>query len=68
MKKTKVPISPSTGVNSDTKASESKHRRNIKNYRTSLAKSVPKKKEEDHMWNYKSELKKGNHNANPNSL
>ena len=68
MKKTRVSISPSTGVNSDTKASESKPRRNIKNYRTSLTKSVPNKKVEDHMRNYKSKLNKRNHNSNPNSL
>lgn len=68
VKKTKVPITPSTGVNSVTNASKSKPRSNMKDYRTSLAKSVPKTKVEDHMRNYKSELNKRNHNSNPNSL
>ncbi|GJZ20336.1 hypothetical protein Tco_0556926, partial [Tanacetum coccineum] len=51
VKKTNVPISPSTGVNSDTKASGSKPSSNIKNDRTLPAKSVPKKKVEDHIRN-----------------
>ncbi|GKF10093.1 hypothetical protein Tco_0048019, partial [Tanacetum coccineum] len=42
VKKSNVPISPSTEVNSDTKASRLKPRSNIKNDRTSTAKSVPK--------------------------
>ncbi|GKA14417.1 copia protein [Tanacetum coccineum] len=80
VKKTNVPISPSTGVNSDTKASGSKPRSNIKNDRTSPAKSAPKKKVEDHIRNNKSDLNKKNRvdssisykhtviNSNPNSL
>lgn len=68
VKQIKIPISPSTRVNSDTKASELKPRKNIKNYRTSPAKSVPKKKVEDHIRNNKSDLNKKNHNSNPNSL
>ncbi|GJT81649.1 hypothetical protein Tco_1055991 [Tanacetum coccineum] len=51
VKNSNVPISPSTEVNSDTKASRSKPRSNIKNDRTSTAKSVPKKKVEDHIRN-----------------
>ncbi|GJX35567.1 retrovirus-related pol polyprotein from transposon TNT 1-94 [Tanacetum coccineum] len=51
VQKTNVPIIHSTEVNSDTKASMSKPRRNIKNDRTSTAKSVPKKKVEDHIRN-----------------
>ena len=53
VKRTKVPISHSTRVNSDTKASESKPRRNLKNSRISPAKSVPKRKVEDHLRNNK---------------
>ncbi|GJU89311.1 retrovirus-related pol polyprotein from transposon TNT 1-94 [Tanacetum coccineum] len=60
VKKSNVPISPSTEVNSDTKASRSKPRSNIKNDRTSTAKSVPKKKVEDHIRNTKSDLHKQN--------
>jgi hypothetical protein len=67
VKKTKIPISPSTEVNSDTKARESKPRRNRRNYRTSHAKSVPKKKVDDHMRNIKSNLSKMSHNSKPNS-
>ncbi|GKC62050.1 hypothetical protein Tco_1089648 [Tanacetum coccineum] len=52
---------PSTKVNSDTKASWSKPRSNIKNDRTLTAKSVPKKKVEDHIRNTKSDLHKQNH-------
>ncbi|GKB04013.1 retrovirus-related pol polyprotein from transposon TNT 1-94 [Tanacetum coccineum] len=50
----------STKVNSDTKASRSKPRSNIKNDRTLTAKSVPKKKVEDHIRNTKSNLYKQN--------
>ncbi|GJU25121.1 hypothetical protein Tco_1163742 [Tanacetum coccineum] len=60
VKKSNVPINSSTEVNSDTKASRSKPRRNIKNDRTSTAKSVPKKKVEDHIRNTKSDLHKQN--------
>ncbi|GJV80465.1 hypothetical protein Tco_1516335 [Tanacetum coccineum] len=51
VQKTNVPISASTEVNSDNKASRSKPRSNIKNDRTSTTKSVPKKKVEDHIRN-----------------
>ncbi|GJZ39051.1 hypothetical protein Tco_0585614 [Tanacetum coccineum] len=80
VKKTNVPISPSTGVNSDTKASGSKPSSNIKNDRTLPVKSVPKKKVEDHIKTNKSDLNKKNRvdfsisykrivlNSNPNSL
>ncbi|GJU89263.1 hypothetical protein Tco_1301686 [Tanacetum coccineum] len=61
VKKSNVPISPSTEVNSDTKANRSKPRRNIKNDRTSTTKSVIKKKVEDHIRNTKSDLHKQNH-------
>ncbi|GJV48083.1 hypothetical protein Tco_1438295 [Tanacetum coccineum] len=60
VKKFNVPISQSIEVNSDTKASRSKPRSNIKNDRTSTAKSVPKKKVEDHIRNTKSDLHKQN--------
>ncbi|GJV57386.1 hypothetical protein Tco_1458391 [Tanacetum coccineum] len=60
VKKSNVPISLSTEVNSDTKASRSKPRSNIKNDRTLTAKSVPKKKVEDHIRNTKSDLHKQN--------
>ncbi|GJU75660.1 retrovirus-related pol polyprotein from transposon TNT 1-94 [Tanacetum coccineum] len=57
---TNVPIIPSTGVNTATIASESKHRSNIKKDKTLPAKSVPKKKVEDHPRNNKSKLSKKN--------
>ncbi|GJY77177.1 hypothetical protein Tco_0482293 [Tanacetum coccineum] len=60
VKKSNVPISLSTKVNSDTKASRSKPRSNIKNDRTLTAKSVPKKKVENHIRNTKSDLHKQN--------
>ncbi|GKC29620.1 hypothetical protein Tco_1036914, partial [Tanacetum coccineum] len=60
VKKSNVPISPSTEVNSDSKASKSKPTSNIKNDRTLTAKSIPKKKVEDHIRNTKSDLHKQN--------
>ncbi|GJT11877.1 retrovirus-related pol polyprotein from transposon TNT 1-94 [Tanacetum coccineum] len=60
VQKTNVPIIHSIEVNSNTKASRSKPRSNIKNDRTSTAKSVPKKKVEDHIRNTKSDLHKQN--------
>nr|GEV83748.1 hypothetical protein [Tanacetum cinerariifolium] len=60
VKKTNVPIIPLTGVNSDTKATGSKPRSNTKNDRTMPAKSVHKKKVEDHLRNNKSNLNKKN--------
>nr|GEU89008.1 integrase, catalytic region, zinc finger, CCHC-type, peptidase aspartic, catalytic [Tanacetum cinerariifolium] len=53
---TNVPVIPSTGVNSYTDASRSKPRSNIKKNRISLAKSVHKKKVEEHPRTNKSSL------------
>ncbi|GJZ83138.1 hypothetical protein Tco_0648311 [Tanacetum coccineum] len=61
VQKTNVPMIPSTGVNSSTKASGSNPRRNTKNNRILLAKSDNKKKVEDHPRNNKSKLKQENH-------
>ncbi|GJY92799.1 hypothetical protein Tco_0508581 [Tanacetum coccineum] len=57
---TNVPILPSTGVNTATTASGSKPKSNIKKDKTLPAKSVPKKKVEDHLRNNKSKLRKKN--------
>ncbi|GJS91834.1 hypothetical protein Tco_0774470 [Tanacetum coccineum] len=57
---TNVPILPSTGVNTATIASGSKPRSNTKKDKTLPAKSVPKKKVEDHPRNNKSKLSKKN--------
>ncbi|GJX50242.1 hypothetical protein Tco_0277087 [Tanacetum coccineum] len=57
---TNVPILPSTGVNTATIASRSKPRSNTKKDKTLPAKSVPKKKVEDHPRNNKSKLSKKN--------
>ncbi|GJU84228.1 hypothetical protein Tco_1291774 [Tanacetum coccineum] len=61
VQKTNVPVIPSTGVNSSTKASGSKPRSNTKNNRILPAKSDNKKKVEDHPRNNKSNLKQENH-------
>ncbi|GJU31461.1 integrase, catalytic region, zinc finger, CCHC-type containing protein [Tanacetum coccineum] len=58
---TNVPILPSTGVNTATIASGSKPKSNTKKDKTLPAKSVPKKKVEDHPRNNKSKLSKKNH-------
>nr|GEX37736.1 hypothetical protein [Tanacetum cinerariifolium] len=60
IQKTNVPVIPSTGVNSCTDASRSKPRSNTKKNRISLAKSVNKKKVEEHPRTNKSSLKKAN--------
>ncbi|GJT29285.1 hypothetical protein Tco_0909560, partial [Tanacetum coccineum] len=57
---TNVLILPSTGVNTATIASGSKPRSNTKKDKTLPAKSVPKKKVEDHPRNNKSKLSKKN--------
>ncbi|GKC46645.1 hypothetical protein Tco_1064367, partial [Tanacetum coccineum] len=57
---TNVPILPSTRVNTATIASGSKPRSNTKKDKTLPAKSVPKKKVEDHPRNNKSKLSKKN--------
>ncbi|GJS14732.1 hypothetical protein Tco_0409204 [Tanacetum coccineum] len=57
---TNVPILPSIGVNTATIASGSKPRSNTKKDKTLPAKSVPKKKVEDHPRNNKSKLSKTN--------
>ncbi|GJU48029.1 hypothetical protein Tco_1217584 [Tanacetum coccineum] len=57
---TNVPILPSTGVNTATIASGSKPRSNTKKDKTLPAKSVPKKKVEEHPRNNKSKLSKKN--------
>ncbi|GJT61464.1 retrovirus-related pol polyprotein from transposon TNT 1-94 [Tanacetum coccineum] len=62
IQKTNVPVIPSTGVNSCTDASGSKPRSNTKKNRISPAKSVNKKKVEEHPRTNKSSLKKSNHN------
>ncbi|GKE61106.1 integrase, catalytic region, zinc finger, CCHC-type containing protein, partial [Tanacetum coccineum] len=59
--KTTVPMIPSTGVTSSTKASGSKPWSNTKNNRIMPSKSVNKKKVEDHPRNNKSNLKHMNH-------
>nr|GEV56655.1 copia protein [Tanacetum cinerariifolium] len=59
--KTSVPVLPSTGVNTCTNTSGSKPRSDTKNNRTSPAKSVNKKKVEEHPRTNKSSLKKANH-------
>nr|GEW10667.1 hypothetical protein [Tanacetum cinerariifolium] len=56
IQKTNVPVIPFTGVNSCTKASGSKPRSNTKKNRISLAKSVNKKKVEEHPRTNKSSL------------
>nr|GEY78749.1 retrovirus-related Pol polyprotein from transposon TNT 1-94 [Tanacetum cinerariifolium] len=58
--KTNVPVIPSTGVNSVTKASRSRPRSNTKIDRTLTAKSRHKKNVEDHLRNNKSDLQKKN--------
>ncbi|GKC07675.1 hypothetical protein Tco_0999285 [Tanacetum coccineum] len=58
---TNVPILPSTRVNTATIASGSKLKSNTKKDKTLPAKSVPKKKVEDHPRNNKSKLSKKNH-------
>ncbi|GKE12705.1 hypothetical protein Tco_1416256 [Tanacetum coccineum] len=60
IQKTNVLVILSTRVNSCTNASGSKPRSNIKNNRISLAKSVNKKKVEEHPRTNKSSLKKSN--------
>ncbi|GJT80654.1 integrase, catalytic region, zinc finger, CCHC-type containing protein [Tanacetum coccineum] len=57
IQKTNVPVIPSTGVNSCTDASGSQPRRNTKKNRISPAKSVNKKKVEEHPRTNKSSLK-----------
>ncbi|GJW32042.1 retrovirus-related pol polyprotein from transposon TNT 1-94 [Tanacetum coccineum] len=61
IQKTNVPVIPSTGVNSCTDASGSKPRSNTKKNRISPAKSVNKKKVEEHPRTNKSSLKNTNH-------
>ncbi|GJR01064.1 retrovirus-related pol polyprotein from transposon TNT 1-94 [Tanacetum coccineum] len=61
IQKTNVPVIPSTGVNSCTDASGSKPRSNTKKNRISPAKSVNKKKVEEHPRTNKSSLKNINH-------
>nr|GEX55727.1 putative reverse transcriptase domain-containing protein [Tanacetum cinerariifolium] len=58
--KTNVPVFPSTGINSCTDASISKPRSNTKKNRISSAKSVNKKKVEEHPRTNKSSLKQAN--------
>ncbi|GJX20535.1 retrovirus-related pol polyprotein from transposon TNT 1-94 [Tanacetum coccineum] len=60
LKKTNVPVIPPTGVNSCTDASGLKPRSNTKKNRISLAKSVNKKKIEEHPRTNKSSLKNTN--------
>ncbi|GJT00081.1 hypothetical protein Tco_0821250 [Tanacetum coccineum] len=60
IQKTNVPVIPSTGVNSCTDASGSKPRSNTKKNRISPAKSVNKKKVEEHPRTNKSSLKNTN--------
>ncbi|GJT61137.1 hypothetical protein Tco_1004670 [Tanacetum coccineum] len=60
MPQTSVPVIPSTGVISSTKASRSKPRSVAKNSRYLIAKSDNKKKVEDHPRNNKSNLKQEN--------
>ncbi|GJX80389.1 retrovirus-related pol polyprotein from transposon TNT 1-94 [Tanacetum coccineum] len=57
---TNVPVIPSTGLNSSTKASGSKPRSNTKKNRILPAKSDNEKNIEDHSRNNKSSLKKAN--------
>ncbi|GJW35746.1 hypothetical protein Tco_0058666 [Tanacetum coccineum] len=59
-KKTNVPVPPSTGVNSCTNTSESQPRSNTKKNRILPAKSVNKKKVEEHPRTNKSSLKTRN--------
>ncbi|GKC59044.1 hypothetical protein Tco_1086642 [Tanacetum coccineum] len=61
VQKSNVPVIPSTRVNCSTEASGSKPRSNTKNNRILPAKSVSKKKVEDHPKNNKSNLKQNNH-------
>ncbi|GJX39440.1 hypothetical protein Tco_0252743 [Tanacetum coccineum] len=61
IQKTNVPVIPSTGVNSCTDASGSQPRSNTKKNRISPAKSVNKKKVEEHPRTNKSSLKTTNH-------
>ncbi|GKB60155.1 hypothetical protein Tco_0916341, partial [Tanacetum coccineum] len=61
IQKTNVPVIPSTRVNSCTDASGSKPRSNTKKNRISPAKSVNKKKVEEHPRTNKSSLKITNH-------
>ncbi|GJR15386.1 retrovirus-related pol polyprotein from transposon TNT 1-94 [Tanacetum coccineum] len=60
IQKTNVPMLPSTGVNSCTDASGSQHRSNTKKNRILSAKSVNKKKVEEHPRTNKSSLKPTN--------
>ncbi|GKA33386.1 hypothetical protein Tco_0719815 [Tanacetum coccineum] len=60
MQKTNVPVIPSTGVNSSTKASGSKPKSNTKKNMVLSAKSDNKMKVKDHPRNNKSSLKKAN--------
>nr|GEV68963.1 hypothetical protein [Tanacetum cinerariifolium] len=60
VKKTNVPVTPSTGVNGSTKASGSNPRSNTKNNRILPAKSDNNKKVEAHPRNNKSKLKQEN--------
>ncbi|GJY06093.1 retrovirus-related pol polyprotein from transposon TNT 1-94 [Tanacetum coccineum] len=61
IQKTNVPVLPSTGVNSCTDASGLQPRSNTKKNRISSAKSVNKKKVEEHHRTNKSSLKTTNH-------
>nr|GEW05263.1 Gag-Pol polyprotein [Tanacetum cinerariifolium] len=61
IQKTNAPVIPSTRVNSYADASESKLRSNTKKNRISLAKSVNKKKVEEHPKTIKSSLNHTNH-------
>ncbi|GJR22023.1 hypothetical protein Tco_0970550 [Tanacetum coccineum] len=61
IQKTNVPVIPSTGLNSCIDASGSKSRSNTKKNRISPAKSVNKKKVEEHPRTNKSSLKNRNH-------
>ncbi|GJY66679.1 retrovirus-related pol polyprotein from transposon TNT 1-94 [Tanacetum coccineum] len=61
IQKTNVPVLPPTGVNSCTNVSGSQPRSNTKKNRISLAKSVNKKKVEEHTRTNKSSLKTTNH-------
>ncbi|GJZ29577.1 hypothetical protein Tco_0574224 [Tanacetum coccineum] len=63
IQKTNVLVIPSTGVNSCTDASGSKPRSNTKKNRISPAKSVNKKKVEEHPRTNKSSLKTNPHNG-----
>nr|GEY81711.1 hypothetical protein [Tanacetum cinerariifolium] len=63
IQKTNVLVIPSTGINSCTDTSRSKPRSNTKKNRISPAKSVNKKKVEEHLKTNKSSLNKTNHNV-----